>query len=254
MAIFLLRVALPDRPGALGAVASRIGAVRADVVAVDIVGRGEGRAIDEFVVELADERHVSLLMDEIAEVDGVSVEEVRVIPADTVDRRVSAYETAVAIMGQHSPTAVIQTVAERVSVELDASWVAVIDPERSQITASVGACPAGTWISAYVAGTRWYREEGGLPAADDSSGLEAAAVSANAHAPAGDVAWTSLHAWNLVLVAGRPGRAFGPSDQLHLVGIGRLADARWVDLADSEARHNHPSRQRPVTQMAGSPR
>jgi len=35
VATFLLRVELPDRPGALGAVASRIGAVRGDLVAVD---------------------------------------------------------------------------------------------------------------------------------------------------------------------------------------------------------------------------
>ena len=47
-----MRVWLPDRPGALGAVASRIGAVRGDLVGVDILERGAGRAIDELVVEL----------------------------------------------------------------------------------------------------------------------------------------------------------------------------------------------------------
>lgn len=33
----LIRAWLPDRPGALGAVASRIGAVRGDVIGIDIL-------------------------------------------------------------------------------------------------------------------------------------------------------------------------------------------------------------------------
>ena len=54
MATFLVRIELPDRPGALGAVASRIGAVRGDVVSIEIIRRQDGRAVDEFVVELAE--------------------------------------------------------------------------------------------------------------------------------------------------------------------------------------------------------
>ena len=70
MATFLVRIELPDRPGALGAVASRIGAVRGDVVSIEIIRRQDGRALDEFVVELADAELVPLLLTEIAEVDG----------------------------------------------------------------------------------------------------------------------------------------------------------------------------------------
>lgn len=274
MATFLLRVTLPDRPGALGAVASRIGAVRADVVTVDIVGRDHGRAVDEFVVELADEQHVSLLLNEIAEVDGVAVEELRVLPAEAVDRRASAYDTAIAMLGARDPAAVLQIAAERVAAELDATWVAVIDPEDSLITASVGSCPAANWLSAYVAGSRWYFPEALLsssatadttatpqhvdateeptgPLTDSPDGF-AQTLPTDAHAPAGDVAWTALQAWDLVLVAGRPGRIFGQADRLHLTGIGRLADARWTDLADSQARHHHPSVRRNAAQLAGS--
>src|SRR5437763_179071 len=46
MTTYVVRVWVPDRPGALGAVASRIGAVRGDLVGVDILERGAGRAID----------------------------------------------------------------------------------------------------------------------------------------------------------------------------------------------------------------
>ena len=51
METYVVRMWLPDRPGALGQVASRIGAVRGEIVGIDILERGAGRAIDELVVE-----------------------------------------------------------------------------------------------------------------------------------------------------------------------------------------------------------
>lgn len=51
--MYLMRVALPDRPGALGAVASVLGAAGADIHAVEVVGRDdEGRVVDDFIVRL----------------------------------------------------------------------------------------------------------------------------------------------------------------------------------------------------------
>ncbi|MGH3487228.1 MAG: hypothetical protein ACRDP8_04835, partial [Actinopolymorphaceae bacterium] len=51
--MYLVRVVLPDEPGALGTVASALGKVCADIVAVDVVGReDDGTAVDDFVVEL----------------------------------------------------------------------------------------------------------------------------------------------------------------------------------------------------------
>ena len=44
MHLIRLRVWLPDRPGALGAVASRIGGVKGDVVGIEILEQGAGRA------------------------------------------------------------------------------------------------------------------------------------------------------------------------------------------------------------------
>ena len=80
MAGYIVRIALPDRPGALGLVASRIGAVGGDIVAIHILERQDGRAVDEFVVEIAQDL-IDLLQSEIHEVDGVSVLEIRA--ADT---------------------------------------------------------------------------------------------------------------------------------------------------------------------------
>jgi ACT domain-containing protein len=77
MAGYVVRIALPDRPGALGLVASRIGAVGGDIVAINILERDVGQAVDEFVVEIGGEHLVELLQNEIHEVDGVTVLEIR---------------------------------------------------------------------------------------------------------------------------------------------------------------------------------
>src|SRR5204862_6538332 len=77
MPMFIVRVWVPDRPGALGAVASRIGAVGGDLVGIDILEQGGGLAIDELVVELPDENLISLLISEVSEVDAVDAEELR---------------------------------------------------------------------------------------------------------------------------------------------------------------------------------
>ena len=74
---YVVRISLLDRPGALGQVASRIGAVGGDIVAIDILQRTDGDVIDEFVIELAGDHLVDLLRSEIHEVDGVRVEDVR---------------------------------------------------------------------------------------------------------------------------------------------------------------------------------
>lgn len=69
-----IAVQLPDRPGALGAVASRIGAVGADITDVMVSARSGSYAEDVFHVDLPtveDVDVVGLLLSEIAQVDGV---------------------------------------------------------------------------------------------------------------------------------------------------------------------------------------
>ena len=83
MAGYVVRIALPDRPGALGLVASRIGAVGGDIVALNILERDGGLAVDEFVVEIGGDHLVELLQSEIHEVDGASVLEIRAADSTT---------------------------------------------------------------------------------------------------------------------------------------------------------------------------
>ena len=74
---FLIRVVLPDRPGALGAVASALGHAGADILSVDIVERSAGQATDDLVVELPPDRLADSLVSAAASVPGVRVESIR---------------------------------------------------------------------------------------------------------------------------------------------------------------------------------
>jgi len=231
VATFLLRLELPDRPGALGAVASRIGAVRGDVVAVEIVERRQGSAVDEFVVDLADVERLELLLSEVAEVDGVSVEEVHPVSGRGHDRRLDGYHSAVALLQQRTPHAVLVALASRVSAELDAEWTAVLDVEQLLVVASAGRPPAAPWLAAFVTEDR----------ATSAHGGDAGDTDRPVRPRSGDIGWVDLAAWDLVLATGRPGWRFGARERAHLAAVAALADVRWVDLGEREARNAHPT-------------
>lgn len=74
---FLIRVVLPDRPGALGSVATAIGHAGGDILSVDIVERSPGQATDDLVVELPADRLPDSLITAASSVEGVRVESIR---------------------------------------------------------------------------------------------------------------------------------------------------------------------------------
>ena len=243
MATFLLRVRLPDRPGALGAVASRIGAVRGDVVAMEIAERAHDSAVDEFVVELADEDHLRLLLSEIAEVDGAWVDTVRPVAGGLQNRHLQAYATATALVTQRTPHDVLGVLAERARAELEATWSAVLDAADVAVVAASGRPPAAPWLASYVTQTRAARHDAGPGSpAGASDGVTHAATAAVATSAVADVMCIELAAWDLVLVAGRPGWAFGAHERARLAALGGLVDARWTEMSEREARIAHPSR------------
>jgi hypothetical protein len=237
VATFLLRVELPDRPGALGAVASRIGAVRGDLVAVEVVEHRDGKAVDEFVIELADGDHLSLLLSEVAEVDGVAVQDVRPVSGRRHDRRLEAYTTALIILKERTPHGVLAALAARVCAELDATWSAVVDIEKLALVASQGRPPATSWLASSLVEAR--------AAAADSEGADSRDPGAGLRPvgpEGGDMGFVDLTAWDLVLAAGRPGWRFGTRERAHLAALAQLADARWADMTERDARVSHPSR------------
>ncbi|HEY3259160.1 MAG TPA: amino acid-binding protein [Pseudonocardiaceae bacterium] len=74
---FLIRVQLPDRPGMLGALATALGKVDADILSLDVVERVSGTAIDDLVVELPSGRLPDVLITAAESVPGVEVDAVR---------------------------------------------------------------------------------------------------------------------------------------------------------------------------------
>lgn len=74
---FLIRIQLPDRPGALGAVATALGKVGCDILSLDVVERRSGIAIDDLVVELPAGRLPDVLITAAESVEGVEVDAVR---------------------------------------------------------------------------------------------------------------------------------------------------------------------------------
>jgi hypothetical protein len=212
METFIVRVWLPDRPGALGAVASRIGALRGDVVGIEILERGGGRAIDELVVQLPDATVMGLLVSEIAEVDGVDVEDVRPAPGAPADQRLDALDTAAVLVGATTQAALIGELVARAHEVFEAEWAAAVDTERALVAAAVGSPPPAAWLAAFVAGSR-------------SSAL----VAAGDRGP-DDAAWSALDGTALAVVLGRRGRPFRARERRELSALARIAGLRAREL------------------------
>lgn len=74
---FLLRVRVPDRPGSLGALATALGSVGADILSVDVVERVDGTAVDDLVVDLPRRALPDALITAAEGLEGVRVDSVR---------------------------------------------------------------------------------------------------------------------------------------------------------------------------------
>jgi hypothetical protein len=230
MATYVIRVWLPDRPGALGAVASRIGAVGGDVVAIDILERGAGRAIDELVVDFAGDQLpsdgtdlVPLMVNEMQQVDGVDVEEVRPMAEALRDPRLDALETAALLVGAATPDEAIASLCWHAVRTIGAEWGVVIGLDPPAELARQGDPPPLAWVSAFVAGSQ-----------------SSARVARGATGP-DDVVWSPLPAAGMALVLGRAGTPFRARERRQAAALARIVDSRFRDLVVAGGRRLHPS-------------
>lgn len=225
---FVIRIWLPDRPGALGQVASRIGAVRGDVVGIDILERDNGQAIDELVVELPSPGLVDLLVAEVRQVDGVAVEEVRPVADARHDPRLDALEAAAQLVGADDVDELLEAVVDHAGRVVGAAWVAVSDvggqAGDGTLVASHDA-PNGAWLEAFLAGSRAAERAGG----GRGSG-------------AGDVIWAPLPHSGLALLLGREGMPYRARERRQVAALARVVDTRLRELRRARSRTRHPSR------------
>jgi hypothetical protein len=200
----LVRVWLPDRPGALGLVASRIGAIGGDIVGIDVLERSDHVAVDEFAVVLPDGELVNLLVREIEEVDGASVEEWRAVETFP-DPPLDALESVEAVCGASDADQLAQRLTESARREFAADWAAVLRDGVVLALAGAGAPNAAT-LDAMAAGT-----------------AASPAVAAGESGP-DDLAVAPLATCDAVLLVGRSGYPFRRRERLQLLALARVAD------------------------------
>jgi ACT domain-containing protein len=75
MALFKLHVAIPDRPGSLGTIASAIGAAGGDIRGLVVIKAEEGRGFDEITVAVpgSDPRDLVDVLNAIGGVEVISI-------------------------------------------------------------------------------------------------------------------------------------------------------------------------------------
>lgn len=204
METFVVRVWLPDRPGALGQVASRIGAVHGDVVGIDILERGGGSAIDELTVSLPDAGLVDLLVAEIRQVDGVAVEDVRPVSPDRPDGSLAALTTAAAIVAA-SPVDRLGVACDVLRTLLDADWAVALCMDGPTAAAQAGQVPELEWLAAFLLGSEHLGSE-------------------MDHTP-GDLVWCRVPRRGVALACGRAGRVFHAREREEFRLLGGIVDS-----------------------------
>jgi hypothetical protein len=223
METYVVRVWLPDRPGALGQVASRIGAVRGEIVGIDILERGAGRAIDELVVDLPDGSETDLLVQEIQQVDGVDVEEIRPVADALHDPRLDALETVAILVGATDRTSLVRSVVEHARRTVGAEWSAVVSLQDGEVLAQEGPVPSAAWLVAFVEGSR------------SSSRVVAGECGPD------DVVWSPLPSAGLALVVGRTGTAYRARERRQVAALARIVDTRLREIGRLASLLHHPS-------------
>ncbi len=120
-----IRVRVPDRPGALGRVASAIGTASGDIAGVEVLQSEAGQALDDVVVGVRDAQHLDRVLDALRQVHGVAVEGVHSPEppaAGHADLQLVAQVLA-------RPERALQTLVDGAPAALGVDWAAVVrDP------------------------------------------------------------------------------------------------------------------------------
>jgi len=218
---YLIRVQLPDRPGALGAVASRIGAVGGDVVSIDILQRDNGAVVDELGVGLAGDHLLGLLRDEILEVDGVSIEALRAVEGPLPDRHAELLDIATELFIQSTPEALLDHLADRVRRSLAADFAAVIDVDSTGVSSRHGDAPSDDQLRAMAL---WAVAPLSSPVGADEIGTGSPDESPG-------VAAAEMVRASVVLVVGRAAPVLRSRERQWIAIMAELADHGWRELA-----------------------
>jgi hypothetical protein len=192
-------------------VASRIGGVKGDVIGIEILEHGAGRAIDDLVVALPDASLVDLLVSEVGEVDGVDVEEVVALNSESYDPDLDALEAGAALVAVENRGELVTKLCRQIDLGMHATWSCVLDLDQREVLASNGDVPGFDWLHAFVLGSR-------------SSELVA-----TGQAGPDDVISAALGDWG-ALIVGRDGHPFRARERRRLTALARIVELRLSQL------------------------
>jgi hypothetical protein len=123
-----VRLVVPDRPGALGQVASAIGAAGADVVQVEVIGSENGRAVDDVHVQVRDTSHLERVVAELTATAGVDVEGVLHSPPPVTGH--AELELVARLVAQ--PERALRTLVDGAPAAVGAAWAALLGATGNQ--------------------------------------------------------------------------------------------------------------------------
>jgi hypothetical protein len=211
---YVVRIWLPDRPGALGLVASRIGAVGGDVVSIEVLERGGGMAVDDLTVQLIDPSRLDLLVAEVRQVDGAAVEHLHRVDPERMEPGLMALSLAADVIALDLDQR-LEAFADAARSLVEADWVTMTHGADIAPVAQRGAPPEPEWLQAFVHGSRHL----GGAQIDLGDGLP------------GDLAWSRLATADIDVVCGRDGRVFHTRERQLLAALARLVDTAGVAVS-----------------------
>lgn len=135
--MFLLRVRLPDRPGSLGRVATALGTADADIHAVEVVDRGDGWAVDDFILGVPPETKPDALVAACSGIEGVEVLWVSHYPeAWTLEADIDVLNRML-----DAPEAAERTLVDAATSVFHVSWALAVDRDSGLVTHRTDRAP-----------------------------------------------------------------------------------------------------------------
>lgn len=144
---YLMRVRVPDSPGALGKIAQALGNVDGNIQGVDIVGYDEDDSlnneivvVDDIVVDLPHGTLPDVLITAAQEVEGVFVDSIRPF-SGSIDRRGQVHMLASIAARRSRRAEALETLMADLPRSMSAGWAIVLDtaPRTRRIAASSAA-------------------------------------------------------------------------------------------------------------------
>lgn len=135
--MLLLRLLLPDRPGQLGAVATAMGTVGADISAVEIVERLEDGVVNDFMLNLPDGALPDPLVSACTAVEGVEVLWLSRYPETW------GLESDIELLNRMiaEPSLAAQTLTDAAPVVFHCHWAVLLDRSSGTTLAATSLAP-----------------------------------------------------------------------------------------------------------------